>query len=110
MKGWMKFMGIMNIIAGALNALSLVGILWAWIPIWVGVILVGAGSKADEFAQRGDAASLEAMTGKLKSYFTISGILMIVSMGLGLIAGIVWVILIVGGMIALPSLSDYLNT
>ncbi|MFO7651171.1 MAG: DUF5362 family protein, partial [bacterium] len=43
--GWLKFFGIVTIIAGALNALSLVGILWAWLPIWLGVLLVQAGSR-----------------------------------------------------------------
>lgn len=109
MKGWMKFLGIINIIAGALNALSIVGILWAWIPIWLGIVLVQAGSRTGEYAEKGDAAALAAMTDKLKNYFTISGILTIVSMGLGLIAGIIWAVLMVAGLIALPSLSELFN-
>jgi phosphatidylglycerophosphate synthase len=109
MKGWMKFLGVMNIIAGALNALSVVGILWAWLPIWLGIILVQSGSRAREYAERGDETSLAAFTGKLKTYFTISGVLLIISLALGLIAGIVWVVLITAGIVAIPHLSDYLN-
>lgn len=106
MKGWMKFMGIMSIIGGAINALTIVGILWAWLPIWLGVILTQAGSKADDYASKGDMASLEALTGKLKSYFTLSGIVMIVSMAMGIIGGIIWAILLAAGLMSSDSLMD----
>jgi hypothetical protein len=109
MTGWMKFMGIMTIIGGAINALSIVGILWAWIPIWLGVVLTQAGSKAGEYADKGDMASLEGMTGRLKSYFMLSGILMIVSIAVGIIAGVVWVILLAAGVFSSSSIMDYIN-
>jgi hypothetical protein len=106
MKGWMKFMGIVQIVAGAINALSIIGILWAWIPIWIGIVLVQAGSRTGEYAEKGDPAALEAMTGKLKTYFVISGVLMIVSIAIGLLAGIVWAILLGAGLF---SMSDLMN-
>jgi hypothetical protein len=106
MKGWMKFMGIVTIIGGAINALTIVGILWAWLPIWMGVILTQAGSKADEYAKQGDTASLEGLTGKLKSYFMLSGIVMIVSFALGIISGLVWIVLLAGGILSSDSLMD----
>ena len=109
MTGWMKFIGIMTIIGGALNALSIVGILWAWIPIWLGVVLTQAGSKAGEYADKGDTASLEAMTGKLKSYFMLCGILMIVSIAVGIIAAAVSVLLLATGVLSSSSLMDYFN-
>ncbi len=52
----MKFMGIMTIIGGGLQALSIVGLLVAWLPIWMGVVLTKAGSKAGEYADKGDCA------------------------------------------------------
>ena len=33
MKGWLKFLGILTIIAGALQVLTIVGIVFAWLPI-----------------------------------------------------------------------------
>jgi hypothetical protein len=107
MTGWMKFIGIMTIIGGALNALSIVGILWAWIPIWLGIVLTQAGSRAREYADKGDMASLEGMTGKLKSYFMLSGILIIVSIAVGIIAGVGWVILLATGVLSSSSIMDY---
>jgi len=106
MAGWMKFMGIMTIIGGGLQALSIVGIVIAWLPIWMGVVLVRAGSKAGEYADKGDSASLEGLTGQLKTYFTISGIMMIVSFAVMLIGGIISAILIAGGMLSSDSLMD----
>jgi hypothetical protein len=107
MVGWMKFIGIMTIIGGALQVLSIVGIAIAWLPIWLGVIMVQAASRAKDYADKGDEASLAAMTGKLKTYFTISGILMIVSLVVGIVASIVWVVLIAAGMMpAWESLLD----
>lgn len=109
MKGWMKFMGILTIIGGGINALTIVGILWAWLPIWLGIIMVQAGSRAADYAARGDAAALEAMTGKLKTYFTISGIVIIISMALSLISLIIMGILFAVGAMSIPDLMRRFN-
>ena len=109
MKGWLKLLGIVSIIGGALNALSIIGILWAWVPIWLGVIMVQAGSRAGEYADKGDMASLEGMTGQLKTYFTISGILMIVSFAMAVIVAIAWAVLLGLGVFSSSSLMDYFN-
>jgi len=42
MTGWLKFVGIVTIVSGALAALSVIGIVFAWIPIWLGVLLMQA--------------------------------------------------------------------
>jgi hypothetical protein len=34
--GWMKFLGVVSILEGALAVLTLWGILFAWLPIWPG--------------------------------------------------------------------------
>ena len=110
MKGWMKFMGILTIIGGGINALTIVGIVWAWLPIWLGIVLVQAGSRAGEYAARGDAAALEAMTGKIKTYFTISGIVLIISLALSLIGGIIMGILFAAGLMNIPDLMSRFNS
>jgi hypothetical protein len=109
MKGWLKLLGIVSIIGGALNALSLVGILWAWIPIWLGVIMVQAGSRAGEYADKGDMASLEGLTGRLKSYFTISGIMLIITVAISILAGIIGAILLAVGVFSMPDIMEYFN-
>ncbi len=109
MTGWMKFMGIVTIIGGCLQALSIVGLVIAWLPIWMGVVLTKAGSKAGEYADKGDFASLEGMTGQLKTYFTISGIMIIVSFAVSIIAVVAWVVLLGLGVFSSSSLMDYFN-
>lgn len=109
MKGWLKLLGIVQIVAGILQALTLFGIIWAWLPIWMGVILNGAGNKAQEYAEKGDPQALAEFTSKLKLYFLISGIMMIVSLVAVALALIVISVLAVLGIISLPTLFDSLN-
>jgi hypothetical protein len=109
MTGWMKFMGIMTIIGGCLQVLTVFGIVIAWLPIWVGVVLTKAGTKAGEYADKGDFASLEGMTGHLKTYFTISGVLIIASFALTLVAIVAWLVLLGLGVFSSSSLMDILN-
>ena len=109
MTGWMKFIGIMNIIGGCLQALTIFGLVFAWLPIWLGVVLTNAGSRAKEYADKGDTASLEGMTGKLRTYFMLNGIVMIVSLALGIIVGIAWLVLILTGVLSSANWMDYFN-
>jgi len=108
MTGWMKFIGIMSIIAGCLQALTIFGLVIAWLPIWMGVVLTKAGSKAGEYADRGDFAALEDMTGQLKTYFTITGIMMIISFAVAVVALTIWIALFAAGVIS-PSMVDYFS-
>ncbi len=78
-KGWLKFIGIMMIIGGALEALSIVGIVVAWLPIWAGVILIQAANAAESFALNSDTSKLAELASKLRLYFTIQGIFIIVN-------------------------------
>jgi hypothetical protein len=110
MAGWAKFMGIMTIIGGCLQVLSIFGIVIAWLPIWMGVVLLKAGSKAGEYADKGDLTSLEGLTGQLKTYFAISGVLVIVTLGLTLVLAIAWFVLLGLGVLSSSSLLDYFNS
>ncbi len=109
MKGWLKLLGIVQIVAGILQALTLFGIIWAWLPIWMGVILNGAGNKAQEYVEKGDPKALEEFTGKLKLYFIINGIMMIVSLVAIALSLIVISVLAILGIISLPTLFESLN-
>jgi hypothetical protein len=35
-RGWLKFLGVLSFIGGIFQALSIVGIVIAWLPIWMG--------------------------------------------------------------------------
>ena len=46
-RGWLKFLGVLSIISGVGTALSIVGIIFAWLPIWMGVLMFQAGSSIE---------------------------------------------------------------
>lgn len=79
-KGWMKLLGIVMIINGVVIAISIVGIIVAWLPIWLGVLLFQAASASEGAQFTGNKQQLiEALT-KLKLYFVINGILMVIAL------------------------------
>lgn len=101
MAGWLKFVGIVNIISGALTALSLFGIIVAWIPIWMGVLLFQSGSSAVN-AQTGQRADeLLNMVKRLKTYFIINGVLIIVMLAI-MVLGFLFIV-----MGILPFLNEF---
>lgn len=90
-KGWMRFVGVMSIIYGILTALTIVGILVAWIPIWFGILLFQSASSVEHAHESGDGGALSQSLGKLKSYFILMGVLsligLIVTLGALLVGG-----------------------
>ncbi len=93
-KGWLKFIGIVNIVIGGFSALSIVGILFAWLPIWIGILLFQAGNQVDILKSTKDSTKLVAMMDKLKTYFIIQGVLSIIG-----IAAIIIAMIVAGGAI-----------
>lgn len=77
MTGWLKFLGVINIIQGAMAALTIVGVIVAWLPIWLGVLLFQAGNRASSAQYTNNPRELVMMMDKLKMYFVIQGILFI---------------------------------
>ena len=74
-RGWLKFLGILSIISGVGTALSIAGIVIAWLPIWMGILMFQAGSSIDSAGQFGDKFAFLRSMGSLKTYFVLQGIL-----------------------------------
>ena len=74
-KGWMKLVGVLMIIYGAIMALTIVGIIIAWLPIWMGILLFQSASTVEQAYQTGDQMALHTSLSKLKTYFTIMGVM-----------------------------------
>ncbi len=101
-RGWMKLIGVLSIIIGVLYAITLIGIIFAWLPIWMGVILYQAGSSSEQAYYNGDKYSfLKSMT-QLKLYFTIMGITTLI----GLILGVIMIIVVLAGGLAFSEYFD----
>lgn len=79
-KGWMKLLGVLSILWGISIALSVVGLIVAWVPIWMGVILYQAANAAELALHTGDHAALGRALGKLRLLFTVMGALTLLSL------------------------------
>jgi hypothetical protein len=91
-KGWMKFLGVLMIIYAVLMTIMTfgIGLIIAWLPFWIGLLLFKAAGSVELAATSGDKQALvEAMT-KLKTYFTIYGILALIGIVVSVIAMIVF--------------------
>lgn len=94
---WLKFIGVMSIIYGALMCLTIVGILVAWLPIWMGILLFQAGNAAKDSQVMDNPVLLVDMMKKLKTFFIINGVLLI----LGIIFIIFWFIFMGAALMSL---------
>ena len=97
MNGWIKFLGITAIIGGGLYAISIIGLIIAWLPIWMGVILLKVANGSREIAD-GKAESIGDMFASLKTFFILSGVLMIISIVFSIIWMIFMGIAMIGGL------------
>lgn len=101
-KGWIKFLGILMIIYGAFIAMTIIGIIVAWLPIWLGVLLHQTAKKIELAQSTGDVTAMVQSQNSLSTYFTIYGILALI----GIIGAIIGIIIAVstGLMYNIPEL------
>lgn len=74
---WMKLVAVVSILGGAFSVLSIWGIVIAWIPIWQGILLWKAASRAQASLVDGSELTAEASLSSIKTYFTLMGVLML---------------------------------
>ncbi len=90
-KGWMKLLGVLSFIYGVLSIFTIVGIIFCWLPIWVGILLFKAGSEAELAQSTGDKVHFVEALNKIKTTITIYGVLALIGLIVGglslLIAG-----------------------
>ena len=77
-RGWLKFLGVLSIISGVGSALSIVGIIFAWLPIWMGVLMFQAVSSIESAGLVGDRFAFLHSLGSLKTYFILQGVLTLI--------------------------------
>ena len=85
-RGWIKFLGVVSIAGGIIYAFSIIGIVIAWLPIWMGVILYQAATKMERAYATGDKRGFRDSMDKLKLYFMIQGILTLIGAVFAIIA------------------------
>jgi len=77
-KGWIRFFGIISIVYGVFTAITIVGIVFAWLPIWLGVLVTGAVNKVEKAYIVGDQQAIVDAQNKLSTYFLINAIVVLV--------------------------------
>lgn len=73
-RGWMRFVGLAEIVSGLGLALTVVGLLAAWIPVWAGVVLLKAAGNARRAFDESDPEALAAGLRQLRTFFVLSGV------------------------------------
>jgi hypothetical protein len=98
MSGWIKFLAIACIVIGGIYALTIFGIIIAWILIWIGIILLRISKGCREVAE-GTFDSLGNMFASLKTFFILSGVFTIITIALSVIWCMIMGIAMIGGFL-----------
>jgi hypothetical protein len=77
-KGWMKFLGVMSIIGGALQVLTIFGVIIAWLPIWTGILLFQSANAIQQAHETDSKDDMKRSLSKLRTYFIITGVLTLI--------------------------------
>jgi hypothetical protein len=101
-RGWLKFLGVLSIIGGVTTAISIVGIIIAWLPIWMGVLMFQAGSSIDSAGQFGDKFAFLRSLGSLKTYFVLQGVLTLIGIFIGVTMLCIMFVLPLLGLTIIP--------
>lgn len=96
-KFWMQLLGVVMIAYGIVVAITVFGLIVAWLPIWLGVLLFKAAGRVDSAMFSGQKHELIESLRNIKTYFVINGVLMLL-----MVLFLVFVVLF-GGMAALMS-------
>jgi hypothetical protein len=98
-RGWMKLLAVMLYVVGGVYAITIIGLLVAWLPIWMGYLLWKSAAAAEAANVTGNENDAIESLGRLKTLFTIQGILAIISIGFTLL----WLIIMIVAIIAASS-------
>lgn len=85
-KAWLKLLGIISIIYGALTALSIVGLIVCWIPIWLGILLVKSASEFEKYEYSDEEEAATVALENLALFFKIVAIITIVGISLSVVS------------------------
>ena len=94
-KGWLNFLGVVNIIGGILYSLSLIGIIFGILMIFIGIKLINAAQLIQRYINSRDEVDLLSIHENLAGYFKYTGILYIVSIIIGIFILLIYFIIIV---------------
>lgn len=71
---WMRLFAACLIFYGALITVTGIGVLFAWVPMWIGVLLLLAAKTISQAYTNNDEQALNLTLSRLKTIFTILGL------------------------------------
>ncbi len=91
----MKLLAVVMIVQGVFLAITIVGLLIAWLPIWLGVLLWQSADAAQKARAAGDEAiAVDSLT-KLKTMITIYGVVALIGVAFW---GLMIIFIVVGAI------------
>ena len=92
-KRWIKFLGGVLVGVGVVYAVTIVGLVFAWLFVWLGVLLWQAGCEIDRAFPQGEEVPLSIAFGKLRRFFVVAGIatlvyLVVMALGLAVVGAL----------------------
>lgn len=78
--GWLIMLGWVSIVSGVIICLTIIGLIIGWLPIWMGILLKGAGENLKAGFQTGNEGNLYQASQHLSTYFLIIGILTLIGL------------------------------
>ncbi len=105
--GWMKFLGVLSIVAGVSQVLSIVGLISGGLQIWMGILLFQSASSAEQARATGDAYALSSALGNVKTFFMLNGILALIA--ILLLCAVLFFLVLLPMMDLIPFLIDPSN-
>ena len=79
-KIWFRILAVTSVMAGVTFAISIIGIVIAWLPIWMGILLYQITGSIEEAYLEGKKSALVTSLSKLGTYFKIMGALTIIGL------------------------------
>jgi hypothetical protein len=98
--GWLKFLGIMNIIVGVIYCITIIGAVVGWLPLWIGILLNNAGNSLQSGYQRRSEPEINVGMSKLALTIKIIGILTVIALAINVLYLVFILVAVVGGIAA----------
>jgi hypothetical protein len=98
--GWLKFLGILNIIAGVLYCLTIIGLIIGWLPIWIGISLNKASDSLKSGYARRDPSAIRAGMDSLSLVIKIFGVLAVIGLAINVVYFAVIILAVIGGAVS----------
>ena len=83
---WIAILGVIYLVNGFVAAITVFGLLIAWVPMWLGVILLCISFDLRRYEEESSDSSLLSALKNLESFFRINCILMATILLFGAIA------------------------